>query len=505
MKYKKKRTVGLYRLLSRIHRGKATFADRAWSLSPVALPMSRLLGAVRLGLVNMREAVIDIALNTARLHSQAQACRQLASEQSGQAQALAVSGRQIEAVSAETAERVNEVAQMCSAQLAVANQTLKQLTELQQRVSRVTGQMDVFSGVVTQLSQRAVSVGDTSRLIKDIALQTHLLALNAGVEAARAGEAGRGFAVVATEVGKLAERVNLATGDIVRHTTEILDLVSSTRSQTNDIHLDLSTSEKVVSSFTQQFDQFVTDFDRMDGQMGQMAGNVAQVNATNQEMSHAIARIAELSAQVQNRMVTMSDQVQAVRGKTESLQAQLSTLRTGDTPYDWLANTLRSMRSACVKMLDQAKRQNIDIFDCQYQRIAGSDPARFQTRYDGAIEQPLQLLLDYVLSQVPAGYYSVLLDKNGYCPTHNSRYSKSPTGDPVHDNVHVRHKRIFDDDFSLAAVRNERGVLCQTHMRDTGEIITDVSLPLDIDGVRWGAVRIGVDYSNFEKGLSAAN
>ena len=311
--------------------------------------------------------------------------------------------------------------------------------------------------------------------------------------------------MVATEVGKLAERVNLATGDIVRHTTEILDLVSSTRSQTNDIHLDLSTSEKVVSSFTQQFDQFVTDFDRMDGQMGQMAGNVAQVNATNQEMSHAIAHIAELSAQVQNRMVTMSDQVQAVRGKTESLQAQLSTLRTGDTPYDWLANTLRSMRSACVKMLDQAKRQNIDIFDCQYQRIAGSDPARFQTRYDGAIEQPLQLLLDYVLSQVPAGYYSVLLDKNGYCPTHNSRYSKSPTGDPVHDNVHVRHKRIFDDDFSLAAVRNERGVLCQTHMRDTGEIITDVSLPLDIDGVRWGAVRIGVDYSNFEKGLSAAN
>ena len=82
MKHKSKsnrRTIGVYRLVSGIARGKATFADRAWTLSPVAWPLGRLLTAVRRGLVNMRESTIDIALNTARLHSQAQACRQLAS------------------------------------------------------------------------------------------------------------------------------------------------------------------------------------------------------------------------------------------------------------------------------------------------------------------------------------------------------------------------------------------------------------------------------------------
>src|SRR5690606_3677925 len=126
-------------------------------------------------------------------------------------------------------ETVIEMAESFRTQLQSLVDTRSRLDELHDRVGRVAAQMETFSGVVAQLNERARSVEDTSHLIKDIALQTHLLALNAGVEAARAGEAGKGFAVVASEVGKLAERVNAATGDIVRHTGEILDLVTSTR------------------------------------------------------------------------------------------------------------------------------------------------------------------------------------------------------------------------------------------------------------------------------------
>lgn len=500
MKHKSKsRTFGVYRLVSGIARGRATFADRAWTLSPVAWPLARLLDAVRRGLVSMREATIDIALNTARLHGQAQACRQLVSEQSAEAQALAVSGNQIETLSRDTAQGVAEVAQACNTQLAAANQALSQLNELHERVTRVAGQVEVFSGVVAQLNKRAQSVDDTSRLIKDIALQTHLLALNAGVEAARAGEAGKGFAVVATEVGKLAERVNAATGDIVQQAGEILDLVSDTRDRTDEIHADMSSSEQVVSGVKNNFDQFVVDFERMDARMAETAQTVSQVNVTNQEMNEAIARIATLSAQVQNRMVTMSDQVHGVRNKTESLQRQLTVLRTGDTSFDWLAQVLQHLRSSCVKLLRQAHEQGLDIFDRQYRPIAGSNPSRYHTLYDSALEPMVQPVLDRILAEIPSGHYAVLLDENGYCPTHNSRYCQEPTGDVAHDTVHVRHKRIFADDFSLAAVKNPRGVLCQTHMRDTGEIITDLSLPLDIAGRRWGAVRLGVDYNSFDE------
>lgn len=498
MKHKNRRTVGVYRLLKNLTSGRATFAERAWTLSPVALPLTRFLSVVRKGLVSMREASIDIALNTARLHSQAQACGEIASEQAGAAQALAASGNQIEVLSEHTVASVGEIVQTCHAQLTIANNTLAQLNELQQRVGRVAAQMETFSQVVSQLSQKAQSVGDTSRLIKDIALQTHLLALNAGVEAARAGDAGRGFAVVASEVGKLAERVNSATGDIVLHTTEILDLVSDTRSKTEAIHLDMAKSETVVDSFSGDFTQFVKDFDHMDRQMGDVALSVQQVNTTSHDMGQAIAHIATLSAQVQSRTRSMGDQVEAVRVKTESLQRQLTALRTGDTAFDWLAMTLRDLRASCVRLLEQTGRRGVDIFDQQYRRIPGSNPPRYNTLYDAAIEQHLQQTLDNVLGKIPAGMYSVMIDRNGYCPAHNSRYSQQPTGDAAHDAVHARNKRIFDDAFSLAAVKNEHGVLCQTHMRDTGEIVTDFSLPLDVLGRRWGAVRVGVDYERFE-------
>src|SRR5690606_5323175 len=348
-------------------------------------------------------------------------------------------------MSEQTAASARDIAQVFHTQMNVATQTLQQLKELNERIDRVVGDMEVFSGVVDQLDERARSVEDTSHLIKDIALQTHLLALNAGVEAARAGEAGKGFAVVASEVGKLAERVNAATGDIVQHTGEILELVTNTRRQTGNIHTDMSTSNTVVGEFSQQFITLVHELEEMGRQIDLVADNVSQVNQTNHTMSEAISRIAAHSAQVHDRMGTMRGQVQGVRMQTESLQEMLAALRTGRTPFDALVNILESMREACVRLLRQAQQQGVDIFDRSYRQIPGSNPPRYHVAYDSTIDEPLQRILDYVLDQMPAGYYAILIDVNGYAPTHNARYARRPTGDVAHDTLNVRDKRLFDD------------------------------------------------------------
>ncbi len=183
-------------------------------------------------------------------------------------------------------------------------------------------------------------------------------------------------------------------------------------------------------------------------------------------------------------------------------RAQLQSKVGGVTPIDSLTAQEHEMLAVasdfskrCADALEKwlAAKETTEerLFSSIYYPVPKTDPPKFTTDWDRLADRDVQPVMEAVLGKSPVMVYAVMVDKFGYLPSHNARYSQPLTGNLAIDLVNNRTKRIFNDRTGLAAARNKAPFLIQRYQRDTGEVMADLSVPVMVRGQHWGAVRLG--------------
>nr|WP_313455839.1 methyl-accepting chemotaxis protein [Pseudomonas sp.] len=262
---------------------------------------NRFLDKLQPVIAQVKDCVLDArgtADQSALIASQTSAGMQ---QQQREIEQVATAANEMSATAQDVAHNAAQAAQAARGADQASQEGLQLIATTRQSIDQLAAGMDTAMDEARALEQRSEQIGSVLEVIRAIAEQTNLLALNAAIEAARAGEAGRGFAVVADEVRSLAQRTQVSV-------EEIRQVIEGLQQGTQDVVGAMHEGQRQAQSSATRMEQALPALER-----------IGQAVAVISDMNLQIASAAEEQSAVAEEV---NRNVAGIRDVTESLSGQ---------------------------------------------------------------------------------------------------------------------------------------------------------------------------------------
>ncbi|WP_394205786.1 methyl-accepting chemotaxis protein [Shewanella waksmanii] len=278
-------------------------------------------------LQDILEAANTVTTSAQELNGFTQASNERMHMQQSETEQTATAMNQMAATVAEVAQSTTAAADSAKDADNHASQGNSIVQQSMTTMVELSAQIQSTAQVITDLAAESQNIGSVLDVIKGIAEQTNLLALNAAIEAARAGEQGRGFAVVADEVRTLAQRTQEATQEIE---TMIEGLQRGVKEAVNAMDVGITqvdNANQQTNTAGQALQDIVTSVDNITAMNTHIATAAEEQSSVAESINRSIITISDIASESSRSAEEISHSVSSLTDLAERMRLQISSFK----------------------------------------------------------------------------------------------------------------------------------------------------------------------------------